>query len=170
MFRIAIGLLVAALVAATAHAQVRKCTASDGKVYYSDTVCPASTTASEVNTSANTLPSDFGREKALQAATNGKCKPDPTPVNQNMQQCKFAYHAVGDAKGQALAADAKRECLDNVALERACRGGEKSMAAYNVWRDHHAIKSQQRSAIANRPQTQQSMNCRPDGFGGMRCN
>lgn len=169
MVRIAIWTLM--LLASTASdAQVRKCQGPDGKVSYSDAVCPSTTTSSEVNTSANTLPSDFARQKAQHAADAGKCKPDPTPINPNVQQCKFAYHVLADEKGKALAADAKRECLDNMALERACRGSEKSMAAYNVWRDHHAIKSQQRSAIASKPAPQQGMTCRPDGLGALRCN
>ena len=153
-------LLLFGMLIASAQAQVRKCTGADGKVTYSDFMCSSSTSnETGVRTNANTIDASGLREDSKRYKT-------AEAVDQAMQQgsskCKFAYYAVGDSKGQDLAAAAKQECLSNIAAKAS--GQPTTLEAYNFWKDHHQIKSTQRSAGAR------SMNCVPNGFGGMRCN
>lgn len=157
--------LLAALLLVTligpAQAQVRKCTGHDGKVTYSDFVCAGSASKEvRVNTNANNVDAagyrqDAQRDKTAQAVD--------AAVQQGASKCKFAAYKYGDSKGQELAAAAKQECLNNLAAKTS--GQPTTLEAYTFWKDHHQIKATQRSAApAN------SMNCMPNGFGGLRCN
>lgn len=149
-------LIALALVAGPAFA-VNKCVLPNGKIEYRDGLCPSGSVGTSIRTDANTLPSPSTEDRSRAAA----CKPDDSPIDENIQQCKFQYYAVGDPKGQALAADAKLECLDNIALRKACRPSDAN-AAYLLWKDHH------NQMIAKRGNLR-SMNCIPTGFG-MSCN
>lgn len=153
-------LAASSLLTCAVEAQVRKCTAPDGKVTYSDFVCGGNTAyETGVKTNANTVDASGLRQESAKYKT-------AEAVDQAMQQgaskCKFAYYAVGDSKGQDLAAAAKQECLSNITAKAT--GQPTSLDQYNFWKDHHQIKSTQRSSGAK------SMNCVPNGFGGMRCN
>lgn len=122
------------LLGTSAQAQVYKCPGPDGKTTYSQ--APCSTAGGQAMDQrvlrANTLPPPEARQQDSAA----RCKPDPTPVDPNVQQCKFAYHAINDPKGKALATDAKEECLQNMADRKACRPGDRR-EAYQMWKDHH---------------------------------
>ncbi len=143
---------VIVLVCVHAHAQLRKCTAPDGKVTYSDFVCDSSSaTGSIKNPNGNTLDSSGFRQEVQRSQANG-----PTPV-----ACKFSYYAIGDEKGKALAANAKEECLRNIDSKRD--GTAPSLEHYNFWRDHRQLMVTIRNS---RP----TLNCVPNGFGGQRCN
>lgn len=86
----------------------------------------------------------------------------------NPKSCSFQYFVYGDELGKTLAKAAKDECLST-------RG--KQGPAYTRWRDHFQTNASRRDAAAARSQQQmqsaqqpRTFNCRPDGFGGMRCN
>jgi hypothetical protein len=143
-----------------AHAQVRKCTGPDGKVTYSDFVCASNTSKeSGIKTNANTLDASGLREDSQRYKTAGEVE---RAMQQGASKCKFAYYSIGDAKGKELAAAAKQECLSNIAAK--ANGQPTSLEQYNFWKDHHQIKSTQRSAAGPT-----SMNCMPNGIGGLRC-
>lgn len=73
------------------------------------------------------------------------------PVDEHASKiCKFSYYVVGDEKGQALAADAKQECLRNEALKKEGRGAEARHEAYNLWKDHEQMTSYNRNEAINR--------------------
>lgn len=153
-------LLFASLIG-PAQAQVRKCTGPDGKVTYSDFVCAGSASKEDrVKTNANTIDASGYRQEAQREKTNQAVD---AAVQQGASKCKFASYKYGDSKGQELAAAAKQECLSNLAAKAS--GQPTSLEAYGFWKDHHQIKSTQRSAAPAGP-----MNCMPNGFGGLRCN
>ncbi len=138
------------------QAQVRKCTGLDGKVTYSDFVCSGDTAKETgVKTDVNTIDASGFRQDSQRDKTDHL-------MQQGASKCKFSYYAIGDTKGKDLATAAEQECLSNIAAKAS--GQAISLEAYNFWKDHHQIKSTQRSANAR------SMNCVPNGFGGMRCN
>lgn len=142
------------------HAQVRKCTGLDGKVTYSDFVCSGNTTKeTSVKTDANTIDASGFRQDGQGHKTSEAAD---QAMRQGAAKCRFSYYAIGDTKGKDLAAAAKQECLSNIEMKAS--GQPISLEAYNFWKDHHQIKSTQRSANTK------SMNCVPNGFGGMRCN
>lgn len=153
--------LLLAVLIGPAQAQVRKCTGPDGKVTYSDFVCASGASKEDrVKTNANTIDASGYRQEAQRTKT---AQAVDVAVQQGESKCKFAYYSIGDSKGTDLAAAAKQECLDNLAAKAS--GQPTSLEAYGFWKDHHQIKATQRSAArAN------SMNCMPNGFGGMRCN
>lgn len=167
-------LLLAALIGPV-QAQVRKCTGPDGKVTYSDFVCASGASKEDrVKTNANTIDAsgyrqEAQRNKAEQAADaamqqrDAKSQVATLAVQNGASKCEFASFKNGDSKGQQLAIAAKQECLENLAAKAS--GQPTSLEAYNFWKDHHQMQSAKRSAArAN------SMNCMPNGFGGLRCN
>ena len=145
------------------HAQLRKCTAPDGKVTYSDFLCNTSSTEGTIkNPNGNSLDASGSRQQAQRSQVNEEPAINPKSSSQSAPtECKFSYYAVGDEKGKVLAANAKQECLRNNEAKK--EGRETSLEHYNFWKDHQQMMSTKRSA--NRP-----VNCMPNGFGGMRCN
>jgi hypothetical protein len=131
-----------------AYGQVRKCIGQDGKVTYSDSICGIGTAKEDgVRVNANTIDSSglrgqvdkYRGDEAVEKATQ-----------QGSKTCKFASYAYGDEKGKALAAEAKEECLSNIAAK--ARGLPQSLDAYNMWKDHFEQKSAGRRAAVTQIQ------------------
>ncbi|MDP3843076.1 MAG: hypothetical protein Q8Q81_10870 [Oxalobacteraceae bacterium] len=78
-------------------------------------------------------------------------------------ECKFRSYKFGDDKGKLLADNAKAECMRNIERKKDGRGQEASLEAYNFWKDHSQMTAAKRSSS-------KTVNCVPNGFGGMRCN
>ena len=140
--KIAILLIAACTCIQVATAQTRKCTGVDGRVTYSDFVCPSTTaTERQVSTQNNTIDNSVWREQAqanrIETAGN-------QAVNEKAGLCRFSYLAIGDSLGQAIAAAAKKECLDN--LRAKATGQPTSNEAYSRWKDHSSQKQASRSA------------------------
>ncbi|MEO8391192.1 hypothetical protein [Polaromonas sp.] len=143
-------------------AQVKKCVGPDGKVTYSDSLCISSTASQgDVKVNANTIDASGLRQEAQKTRADAAVA---DAMKQDSPQCKFAA-SVADAKGKALAASAKEECLRNI--EAKAMGRPATLEAYGFWKDHQELKSAQRAAVNN---SRASMNCQPNGFGGLRCN
>lgn len=128
------------------HAQVFKCKNAQGAMEYSDKPC-AGSDSKKINIVAPSFGEPIGdatgdpNARALKMYETDKVRAGPTPT-----QCKFKYFLQGDAKGKALATDAKEECLQN--LENKINGRPISLEAYALWKDHYGTKSAQRSAAA----------------------
>ncbi len=65
---ISLALVLVACVSVS-HAQVRKCVGADGKISYSDVICPGGASEKGVRTDANTIDSTGLRKQAQQATT-----------------------------------------------------------------------------------------------------
>jgi len=140
------------LLCVNAQAQLRKCTAPDGKVTYSDTVCSSyAVTGSIKNAGGNSMDASGYRQQvqknqAEQEATESR---QATAARQSPpQECKFAYFSLGDEKGKRLAANAKAECLQN--NEAKLNGQPTSLEHYTFWNDYHSRKSNNRQAAITR--------------------
>lgn len=124
--------LCIAISSASTFAQVRKCIGPDGKVTYSDYVCKSTAMKeSSVKLNENTIDGAVMRDEV----SKGK---DQEAVASAAQSglCKFTYYTLGDETGASLAAEAKKECLDNIVKKR--NGKQTSDDAYNRWKDHKA--------------------------------
>ena len=141
--------------------QVRKCTGLDGKITYSDFACVSSaSTETRIKNNVNSIDASGYRHEVQRGKT---ARAVDEAMQQGASKCEFESYKNGDPKGQELAAAAEQECLNNLAAK--VRGQTTSLEAYWFWKDHHQIKSTQRSASRVN-----SMNCMPNGFGGLRCN
>lgn len=149
------------LLPVVASAQAYKCK-DGGSWVYQATPC-----ANAPSQSVNTSPSSSGITGLRQDADNMAAREQKQRAEGafDPKQCTFQYFVHGDPLGKSLAAAAKQECLSTK--------GQLG-PAYTRWKDHFQITSGRRDAAAARSQQQmqstQSMNCRPDGLGGMRCN
>ena len=149
-----------------ASAQVRKCTAADGKVTYSDFVCAGASAENGVKVNQNTIDASGLREQARQTRQENEVA---EAMQQRSGQCKFSSYVYGDAKGKTLAAAAKEECLRNIAAQ--VTGQQTSMDAYNMWKDHSTQKDANRqSAItraANAANTQAAVTANQNAINGL---
>lgn len=128
---------------------VYKCVDEKGKVTYSDKPCSANEAQIERHIPSSGNQGDATPEvNWLEAAeiykgmNNQRAKFVPRPQDPGYKsggKCSFSYYAIGDEKGQQLAAAAKAECLKNDALQRNGRANEVSNEAYNRWKDHRVI-------------------------------
>lgn len=128
-----------------ATAQVRKCTAADGKVTYSDYVCASAATENNVKVNPNTIDASGLRQQARQTRTENEVA---EAIQQSSGQCRFSSYVYGDSKGKALAAAAKEECLRNIAAKVS--GQQTSTDAYNMWKDHSTQKDANRQSAITR--------------------
>lgn len=168
----ALFLMVLVVFMSSAQAQVRKCVSSTGKITYSDFVCEKDTSnESAVSTRQNNVDMSASRKEVEthnKAAAQTPIQTTPQIIGgkqatpDEIARCKFEHYAYGDPKGKSLAAAAKQECLDNITAK--ANGQPTSQEQYGFWKDHQQIKSTQRSKPAT------SMNCVPNGLGGLRCN
>ena len=146
-----------------AHAQMRKCLTSAGTVIISNTPCE------KISTESIKLPTEFttydpGPKQNYVA---------PNPIRSAPTVCKFAAFAMGDTLGKTLAENAKQECERNNQAKLV--GGPVSLEHYNYWRDHSQQETARRGSISRSVDSAigsigKSMNCTPNGFGGMSCN
>jgi len=137
-------LLVAALLSTSVQAQVFKCNYGKGRVEYSDVTCAGAVSTGIRNVPSEAVPYDPANDpnaRALKMMQADQVRSGPTPA-----ECKFKYFTSGDAKGKILAANAKEECLQN--MENKIKGDAVSLDAYSLWRDHYAVTSSKRNAIA----------------------
>ena len=144
--------LLLILATSCAQAQLRKCTAPDGRVTYSDVLCASSSSTGSIkNPNGNSL--DSSGQRGLVSAQQER-KDESDRREQKLasasppQECKFSYFSIGDEKGKTLAANAKAECLQNNAAK--LNGQPISLEHYNFWRDHSSQKSASRQAAASR--------------------
>lgn len=141
--------LATLILCSSLHAQARKCVGADGRVTYSDALCDTkSQSQTTVNTNANTIDHSGLRQEAQKLRAE-KSEAASSERLDNLRQsnpveCKFSYHALGDAKGKKLAADAKEECLRNIEAKRTGQPGSRE--AYGLWKDHFAQTSANRGA------------------------
>lgn len=146
-------IILAALLACGlgAQAQVIKCTVG-GKTVYSDRPCTDGSAGKSVNTQSNTIDSTGpGRDVAWMKAEQRKEKMEAMMRNPP-DKCRFTYHTYGDKRGKALAADAKRECVqDHIA---ASEGSQSSGGTgHDRWREHHAAETTKRQNDLARQQS-----------------
>lgn len=163
------------LTLSSAQAQLRKCTAPDGRVTYSDIVCnSASTTGGIKNADGNTLDASGSRQLVEGARSEKQSKAAKDIASNSLQNCKFSYHAINDEKGKQLAQSAKEECLRN--NEAKLNGGATSLEHYGFWKDHYNQKSNERQALAARldansravqqnSSSRKGFTCRPNMLG-----
>lgn len=165
MFYVPIAILALTLATSGASAQVRKCVGANGKVTYSDFICETNTSKEqEVKTNANTIDGSVYKKEAQKARTDAIAE-KATEDARATTACKFSSYALGDKKGKELADAAREECISNAAAK--ANGGQGKTDAYQTWKDHRQLKISERSALVNSTKT---LNCTPNGFGGMRCN
>ena len=146
MKNIILVMAVAFLTCGAAHAQVRKCIGSDGKVTYSDFVCAANTAKETgITTNANTIDASGMRQDANRIRVNEAVE---KALREKSGQCRFQYYANGDAIGQSLAEAATQECLANI--KARVTGQETSLEAYTRWNDHAGRKDATRQAELTR--------------------
>lgn len=140
------------LLCTNAQAQLRKCTAPDGKVTYSDTVCSSyAVTGSIKNAGGNSMDASGSRQQVQKnlAETEASATRAAAVARQGPpQECKFSYFSVGDEKGKRLADNAKAECLRN--NEARLNGESTSLEHYTFWNDHRTAKSINRQGAITR--------------------
>jgi len=147
-------------IALGASAQVRKCIGADGKVTYSDFVCGAGTAKEAgVTTNANTLDGSGMRQESKRQKDIAE---EDAIILSKPAECNFRSYKYGDSKGKVLADAAKQECMQNLLTKN--QGQASSEASYKKWLDHHTLEAMKRKPTNN------TMNCQPNGFGGMRCS
>ena len=145
--------IVATLLLCTnAQAQLRKCTAPDGKVTYSDTVCSINAvTGSIKNADGNSMDSSGYRQQVEKSQAEKEASVSRAKTVARLgppQECKFSYFSVGDEKGKRLADNAKAECLRN--NEARLNGESTSLEHYTFWNDHRTAKSINRQGAITR--------------------
>lgn len=158
MHRVKVAAIMAAcvLVSGAAHGRVFVCIESGQKVFRSEE-CPDpkaqigiySAPRARVVRRPQTVPVDAPTPVA----------PAALEVPQDDPRCKFSYFVLSE-RGKALAEDAKHECLQNLALDKAGRSEERNFTAYRLWKDYWD------SARANAPRT---MTCTNVGYGISTC-
>ena len=141
----AILLIAACAFIQSATAQVRKCTGADGRITFSDTVCAATTTKETAVAVHNNVVD--GSEMRSQAQANRVTAAGDQAIYEKGGLCKFSYLALGDDLGRALAAEAKKECLEN--LRAKATSQPTSNDAYTRWKDHSSQKQASRNAAIN---------------------
>ncbi len=119
----------------TVYAELRKCVGSDGKVTYSDVLC-VSGTKSESGVRINENSIDASGDRALVKQHKGK-EAVESAMRDGTGKCKFSYYSLGDDTGKQLAANAKKECLENIAA--TATGQATSDQAYQRYKDHKAV-------------------------------
>ncbi len=156
---------VFALFAGAAHAQVRKCTGPDGKVVYSDFVCAGNTVKEGgISSSTNSVDATGLREESKKIRGD---KAVEAALMNNAQECSFPSSS-RDEKSKALAAGAKDECLANIAAKAT--GGTTSKEAYAAWKEYQDMAVGRRNSGAEAAAVGgKTVNCVPNGSGGMRC-
>lgn len=152
------------LFAGAAHAQVRKCTGPDGKVVYSDFVC-AGNTVKETGVSSGGNSVDASGLRDASKKMRGEKAIENALLN-NPQECSFPA-AGKDEKGKTLATSAKDECLANIAAKAT--GGTTSKEAYAAWKEYHDSAVSRRNSGIAAGAGSKSLNCVPNGSGGLRC-
>jgi len=82
-------------------------------------------------------------------------------------KCKFKYYEYNDDIGAQLAQAAGNECLNNEALKKTGQSSQVSLEAYNAWKDHYQITSNQRTVNQQRIQNAEAnrqLNQKLDGI------
>ncbi len=119
--------IVALALVASAHAQMRKCVDADGKVTYSDVLCANTTTDTPIRIRDNTLDASAARQE-VQNIQSARARDEL--LRKNSGECAFSYYP-SDSRGKALAANARKECVDN-----KLSGGPKALSEYRMWKEH----------------------------------
>jgi len=129
------------------HAQVHRCKSPEGKIVYSDVVCPSSGSSAIVNVRPNSVDHSGLRALARKNRQEDEDRRIDEIAARPPAECKFQTH--GDTKGTTLAQNATRECVEN--LYR--RGQPASKESYAAWRDHYTQREAERQAAAQLAQS-----------------
>ena len=118
----------AAILCSSAQAQAVKCTAADGKVTYSNVVCPDSTASERtVETSANTLDGSSLREQA-QKNKAAAAQAEAT----DRERAAFEAGSRQQAQTQATRQEAQSAAKDEAAYGNCARDVERQGVAEDV--------------------------------------
>ena len=141
--------LLPLLMCAPAQAQTRKCTASDGKVTYSDVACPGSTASERtVETSANTLDGSSLREQAQKdkaAAVQNEAREQERAVQAAGQRQLAQIQAADASKLAAIEETANANCVRDVERQQV----DESLKAELFAACRTAGASQRKNGLTN---------------------
>lgn len=138
-------LLLLASLAASAHAQVRKCILPDGKVTYSDVLCNKDVAKqADVNLVANTTDKSPERAQARKFAMERLIA---LARQREPYRCTFSVEPSIQGDGEHLAEAATHECFSNIVAEQT--GHPVRNEAFERWFENQQLAEGKRSVSAD---------------------
>lgn len=152
-----------------ASAKLHRCE-EGGRIIFRSDPCLNEAQYSESFTKSNFGKTAPNSKQPKPTATNVLDQAQTEKTNISDPECRFSYFSIGDKKGKQLALNAKQECLHNKALKNSGQN-ERSYEAYQLWKDHYEMMSNQRNQALDRSiNNNKELNCRSDLMGGFRCH